>query len=206
MKIAVIDYGLGNLHSVLKALNKVSEKERIFLATKKEQITSADKIILPGQGAILACMKALEKMNLIEVLKNSAKTKPFLGICIGPQLMSQRSEENGGVSALGLIPYHTLKFSSEDNIKIPHMGWNNIQQQQAHFLWQGIADNSFFYFVHSYFLQALENDNNTLGITEYGKNFCSAIIYDNLAGLQAHPEKSGDNGLKFLENFLKWKI
>ena len=109
MKIAVIDYGLGNLHSVLKALNKVAEKQEIFLATQKEQIKAADKIVLPGQGAILACMEALKNLDLIESLKIAAQEKPFLGICIGPQLMSQKSEENCVVSGLGLINYETLK-------------------------------------------------------------------------------------------------
>lgn len=205
MKIAVIDYGLGNLHSVLKALNKVAEKQEIFLATQKEQIKAADKIVLPGQGAILACMEALKNLDLIESLKIAAQEKPFLGICIGPQLMSQKSEENGGVSGLGLINYETLKFKAEDKIKIPHMGWNSIKQEKEHFLWNGISDESFFYFVHSYYLSPLTNNSLAIGQTNYGKNFTSALAYENLAGLQAHPEKSGENGLRFLKNFVNWR-
>ena len=206
-RIAVIDYGMGNLHSVCKALAHVAPEATITLATDRHTIAAADRILLPGQGAIAACMAELRKLDLIEPLLQAAREKPFLGICIGPQLMMRHSEENGGVDGLGLFDGNVVRFTPDlidqgETIKIPHMGWNTIKQTHAHPLWEGIADNSHFYYVHSYHL----SDNpDTIGTTDYGVTFPAAIARDNIAGLQAHPEKSADNGLRFLANFVQWQ-
>ena len=207
MKIAVIDYEMGNLHSVCKALDKVASNARVQLASKPEEIASADRIVLPGQGAIAACINAIKNKNLLPALQDAARNKPFLGICIGPQLMSRYSSENNGVEALGFFDCETRRFEPDsydlgEKIKIPQMGWNRIKQTIAHPLWQGIADESYFYFVHSYHLT---NSPYCIGECSYGEVFPAAICRENLAGLQAHPEKSGNNGLQFLANFLSWQ-
>lgn len=207
MKIAIVDYGMGNLHSVLKALQTVAPEAELCLATQAAEIRQADRILLPGQGAIAACMKALQDLDLIEALHQAAREKPFLGICIGPQLMMERSAENGGVAGLGLFAGEVVRFDSQltdggEQIKIPHMGWNTIQQDKPHFLWQGIADHSYFYYVHSYHLTP---NPHSIGSTQYGITFPAAIAHDNIAGLQAHPEKSSQAGLQFLANFVAWQ-
>lgn len=207
MNIAVIDYGMGNLHSVCKALAHVAPTTTITLATTAAAIHQADRILLPGQGAIAACMAELSKLDLIAPLKQAAKEKPFLGICIGPQLMMTHSEENGGVEGLGLFGGNVVRFTADlidqgTPIKIPHMGWNTVKQTESHPLWQGIADNSHFYYVHSYHLS---DSTHTIGTTDYGITFPAAIARDNIAGLQAHPEKSAANGLRFLANFAQWQ-
>lgn len=207
MKLAIIDYGMGNLHSVIKALEKVAPEVELKLAITAKSIAEADRILLPGQGAIAGCMQALGRLELIDALKQAAKTKPFLGICIGPQLMMQHSEENGGVSGLNLFENKVIKFNPQDKdgdkpIKIPHMGWNTISQTKAHFLWQDIEDNSYFYYVHSYHI---DSSPHTIGTSTYGVTFPAAIAHDNIAGLQAHPEKSADAGLRFLYNFIHWQ-
>lgn len=206
-RIAIIDYGMGNLHSVHKALAHVAPQAKITLATDRQTIAAADRILLPGQGAIAACMAELERLELIEPLRQAAREKPFLGICIGPQLMMRHSEENGGVNGLGLFDGEVIRFSPElqdqgEPIKIPHMGWNTIRQTRAHPLWQAIADESHFYYVHSYHLS---DSAHTIGTTHYGVTFPAAIAKDNLAGLQAHPEKSAAHGLRFLANFVQWQ-
>ncbi|UJF24811.1 imidazole glycerol phosphate synthase subunit HisH [Suttonella sp. R2A3] len=206
-RIAVIDYGMGNLHSVCKALAHVAPQADIFLTTEASGISKADRILLPGQGAIAACMAQLQTLDLIDPLLLAAQEKPFLGICIGPQLMMQHSEENGGVDGLGLFDGQVVRFDTEltdqqQPIKIPHMGWNTISQTAKHPLWSGIADHSHFYYVHSYHLHDSEH---TIGETTYGCTFPAAIARDNIAGLQAHPEKSSDAGLRFLANFVDWQ-
>ena len=200
--IAVIDYGAGNLHSVCKALAHVAPEARITLAQTAAQIAQADRILLPGQGAMRGCMDNLRTHDLIDALHSAAKNKPFLGICIGPQLMSARSEENGGVDGLGFFPCRTIRFADAPGRKIPHMGWNTLAQTAAHPLWANIPDHSHFYYVHSYHLTPSAY---TIGETTYGDVFPAAIAHDNLAGLQAHPEKSAAPGLQFLANFVQWQ-
>lgn len=202
MNIAVIDYGMGNLHSVCKALAHVAPQARITLARTAADIARADRILLPGQGAIKGCMAHIRAQDIEQALKQAAKEKPFLGICIGPQLMSRHSEENGGVDGLGLFPANVVRFAADKNLKIPHMGWNTIRQTQSHPLWRNIADHSHFYYVHSYHLTASPC---TIGETDYAAPFPAAVAQDNIAGLQAHPEKSGDSGLQFLANFVVWQ-
>lgn len=207
MNIAIVDYGMGNLHSAYKAVQKVALNARVELVDTPEKIQAADRIILPGQGAIAACMAAIRSKHLLAALKDAAKNKPFLGICIGPQLMSCHSTENNGVDGIGLLDCETVRFNPDgedcgEKIKIPQMGWNQIKQNREHFLWNGISDNSFFYFVHSYHL----TDNDfSIGTCSYGETFPAAVAKDNIAGLQAHPEKSGENGLRFLANFVAWQ-
>lgn len=202
MNIAIIDYGMGNLHSVCKALAHVAPKARLTLARNAAQIHSADRILLPGQGAIKGCMAHIRAQDIEDALRQAAREKPFLGICIGPQLMSRCSEENGGVDGLGFFDGDVVRFAEQPNLKIPHMGWNTLRQTRAHPLWNNIPDHSHFYYVHSYHLTPSPH---TLGETEYGAPFPAAIARDNLAGLQAHPEKSADAGLQFLANFVAWK-
>lgn len=208
MKIGIVDYGMGNLHSVYKALAYVAPEADIRFCTTAADIHAADRILLPGQGAIKGCMEHIRAQDIEDALKQAAREKPFLGICIGPQLMMQHSEENGGIAGLGLFDDSVVRFT--DNltdetgapIKIPHMGWNTIKQTASHPLWYGIADNSHFYYIHSYHLSA---NPHTIGETVYGTAYPAAIARDNIAGLQAHPEKSGPAGLQFLANFADWK-
>ena len=201
-RIAVIDYGMGNLHSVCKALAHAAPKATVTLATNAAQIQAADRILLPGQGAIKGCMDNIRTQNIEEALKQAAREKPFLGICIGPQLMCAHSEENGGIDGLGFFATEVKRFAEAPGLKIPHMGWNTIRQTQAHPLWADIPDNSHFYYVHSYHLTASPH---TIGETQYSDTFPAAIARDNLAGLQAHPEKSAQAGLQFLANFACWQ-
>lgn len=205
--VAVIDYGMGNLYSVGKALNKVAPNAKVLFSANAKAIASADRILLPGQGAIGACMARLQRLDLLEALKSAAKVKPFLGICIGPQLMMQHSAENGGVAGLGLFAGQVIKFddnlfTQQHKIKIPHMGWNTIHQTHAHPLWRNIANNSYFYYVHSYHLHDCQA---VIGQTHYGIDFPAVIAHDNIAGLQAHPEVSAQAGLQFLANFMDWQ-
>ena len=202
MNIAIIDYGMGNLHSVCKALAHAAPNTRAYLAKTAADIALADRILLPGQGAIRGCMANIRAQGIEEALKQAAREKPFLGICIGPQLMMTRSEENGGVDGLGFFSGTVTRFTEQPGIKIPHMGWNTIRQIRPHALWTNIPDNSHFYYVHSYHLPATEH---TIGETDYSITFPAAIAHDNLAGLQAHPEKSGAAGLQFLANFVQWQ-
>lgn len=207
MKIAIIDYGMGNLHSVYKALAYIAPEATIYFATTATDIAAADRLILPGQGAIKACMENIRQQNIEEAIKQAAREKPFLGICIGPQLMMTHSEENGGIEGLNLFDGNVIRFKTdyrdEQNfpIKIPHMGWNTITQTVNHPLWNGIPDNSHFYYVHSYHLST---NAYTIGETTYGITYPAAIAKENIAGLQAHPEKSSHTGLQFLANFVDW--
>lgn len=208
--VAVIDYGASNLRSVVKALEHVADaKSRISVCTTAEQIQQADRIVFPGQGAIKQCMDSLRSRNLIEPLLESLRNKPFLGLCLGLQSLMQFSEEDGGTDGLGVIAGKVIKFpkqkadSNGDKYKIPHMGWNNVEQQQSHPLWKGIPSGERFYFVHSYHVQP-ESSVVTAATTSYIVDFTSVIARDNLFAVQFHPEKSQRAGLQLLSNFLAW--
>jgi glutamine amidotransferase len=208
--IAVIDYGMGNLRSVAKALEHVAPQVRVLVTQKAADILQADRVVFPGQGAIRDCMRELEHWKLMEVVCQAAAEKPFLGLCLGPQALMDFSEENGGVNCLGILPGQVIRFpkdlqdpDSGERLKIPHMGWNRVQQTIPHPLWKGIPQNSRFYFVHSYYLQPTTADLQT-GITHYGFNFASAIGRDNIFAVQFHPEKSARFGLMLLTNFVSW--
>ena len=209
--IAIIDYGMGNLYSVTKAVEHVAgPKDKIIVTSDADKITSSDKVIFPGQGAAKDCMSALQEYDLKAAIIDTATQKPFLGICMGMQVLMQMSEENDGIDCLGFykgsVKYfgnHLSIGSGENHFKVPHMGWNCIEQQQNHPLWKGISESSYFYFVHSYFVAA-ENDNLIAGTTCYGPTFTSVIAQDNVFAMQCHPEKSAQAGLQLLNNFLNW--
>lgn len=209
MKIAIVDYGMGNLFSVFKALQYVAEGAEIILSADPEQISLADKVVFPGQGAMPDCMHALESRGLRQVVVSAARTKPFLGICVGAQLLFEESEE-GNTPGLGIFAGRVIRFKPEamhdatgNKLKVPHMGWNEIFQTHTHPLWQGIPDKTRFYFVHSYHF-APTDSSLILGETAYPDRFASVIGKNNIFAMQCHPEKSHAAGLTLLRNFVAW--
>lgn len=211
--IAIVDYGSGNIFSVARALHAAAPDARIVLAQTPQAILDADRVVLPGQGAMPDCMAHLDQSGLRDALLTAARTKPLLGICVGEQMLFDSSQE-GNVLCLGLIPGQVRRFegpnykssdhASGPGLKVPHIGWNRVHQTQDHPLWAGIEDGAFFYFVHSYFVDPLHID-QTCGSTHYGQRFTSAIANANIFALQCHPEKSADNGLQLFRNFANWK-
>ena len=208
--IAVVDYGMGNLRSVVNALQVVAEsQDRVLLTSDPQQILSADRVVFPGQGAAGDCMRAIDEYGLREAIVAAATERPFLGICMGMQVLIEHSEENQGTECLGIFKGRVKYFGdahkdqSGAKLKVPHMGWNRVAQTQSHPLWHSIDDGSRFYFVHSYYLDA-EDPHLVAGTTEYGFSFTSVVARDNLFALQCHPEKSADCGLQLLHNFVRW--
>ena len=208
--IAIIDYGMGNLRSVAKALEHVAPQARVFVTQNRHDILHADRVVFPGQGSIRDCMRELARWDLVEVVRDAARSKPFLGLCLGPQALLDFSEENGGVAGLKVLPGRVVWFgelhdpASGERLKVPHMGWNQAHQVRSHPLWAGIAQDSRFYFVHSYYLQPAD-EALVAGRTRYGFDFASAIARDNLFAVQFHPEKSAQAGLRLLANFAEWQ-
>ena len=203
MSIAIVDYGMGNVRSVQKAIEHVAPNDQVFLTDNAKLISEADRIVFPGQGAMGACMQALNEHGLVDVIKQAANEKPFLGICLGLQLLFDHSQENGGTDGLSIIPGDVVKFDKSE-LKIPHMGWNNVKQDIEHPLWHNIDDNARFYSVHSYYVK--EADHSVVaGSTDYGIDFTCAIAKDNMFAVQFHPEKSQHDGLQLLTNFVNWK-
>jgi len=209
-RIAVLDYGMGNLRSVSKAIEHVASDAEVRVTDDHEWIKSADRIVFPGQGAARDCMVAIGEHHLNREVLDAVQNKPFLGICMGLQVLMEFSEENDGTELLGIYPGKVQRFPADmpgDNnllLKIPHMGWSQVQQKQPHPLWDGIADGSRFYFVHSY--HVVPDDKGLVAATtEYGVEFVSAIAKDNVFAVQFHPEKSADTGLRLLKNFMNWK-
>lgn len=204
--IAVIDYGMGNLRSVAKALEFVSTA-RVEVTADPDVVRRADRVVFPGQGAIRDCISELQRLELTDAIRELIRTKPFLGICIGMQALMTHSEENEGVDALGVFAGEVRHFRSVlgDNarLKIPHMGWNRVRQTVPHPLWRGIEDGSRFYFVHSYFV-APEDPSLTTGTSDYGVSFTAALGRGNVFATQFHPEKSQRAGLSLLANFVRW--
>jgi len=205
--IAVIDYGMGNLRSVCKALEHVAPEHTVRLAKDPAMIRAAERVVFPGQGAIGGCMRALDEGGLRDALVEAATTKPFLGICLGLQALFEFSEEGGGVAGLGLmqgrVPLFRPDTASTVRLKVPHMGWNEVQQVMPHPLWHDIPQGSRFYFVHSYYAQPATSE-ATYGTTEYGISFTSAAAQGNIFAVQFHPEKSQLHGLTLLKNFCQW--
>ena len=201
--IAVIDYGLGNLKSVSKALEAVGAE--VEVTNNSEKIAEAKAIVLPGVGAFHRGVENLKSMGIVpSIFKAIGQGKPFLGICLGLQLLFAESEEHGSPKGLDIIKGRVKRFSAD--VKVPHMGWNTIKQTSDHRpqtidLFKAIPEESYFYFVHSYYVEP-ENENVIAATTDYGKEFVSAINKDNIWGVQFHPEKSGELGLKVLKNFL----
>ena len=206
--IAVIDYGMGNLRSVSKAIEHVAPGVDVRVTDDPSVVRDADRVVFPGQGAMPDCMRELRGRGLYQAVMDAACDKPFLGICIGVQMLFERSEE-GDTPGLGILPGRVRRFAHElvgDNgqkLKVPHMGWNEVEQCIEHPLWRGIAQNTRFYFVHSYYPEP-ENAGLTAGISRYPGAFACAAASDNLFAVQFHPEKSAAAGLKLLANFATW--
>ncbi|MGD8956655.1 MAG: imidazole glycerol phosphate synthase subunit HisH [Chromatiaceae bacterium] len=210
-KIAVIDYGMGNLRSVSKAVEHVAGRAEVRVTDDPGFIAAADRVVFPGQGAARDCMAAISEHHLNRAILQAAQNKPFLGICMGLQVLMSYSYENNGTELLGLFDGRVKRFDGlamDDNglpLKIPHMGWNQVHQVMAHPLWQGIEDQSRFYFVHSY--RVVPEDTSLIAATtDYGVRFTAAIARDKLFATQFHPEKSADVGLRLLSNFVNWAI
>lgn len=207
--IAVIDYGMGNLHSVAKALEHVAPLARVRVTQRATDILEADRVVFPGQGAIGHCMQELARLDLVETVRRAAREKPFLGMCLGPQALMTHSDENGGIAALDVFAGDVHRFPEglRDahglRLKIPHMGWSCVQQIRPHALWAGIEDGARFYFVHSYHL-APADPALVAGETEYGIRFATALARANVFAVQFHPEKSAAAGLQLLANFAVW--
>ena len=217
-RIAVVDYGMGNLRSVEQALRHVTEgtdAAEVVLASTPDVVASADRIVFPGQGAMRDCMAELDARNLRQAVKDAAASKPFLGICIGLQMLFEHSEE-GDAAGLGILPGQVKRFAGDlrgadgQRLKVPHMGWNQVSQvaqtqgaQTSHALWSGIDDQAYFYFVHSYHLVP-DDPALIVGRTEYGLPFTAAVARDNIFAIQCHPEKSARDGLQLLRNFVSW--
>ncbi|MGD8572573.1 MAG: imidazole glycerol phosphate synthase subunit HisH [Gammaproteobacteria bacterium] len=207
--IAVIDYGMGNLHSVAKALASVTDV-RIEVTHDAETILRADRIVLPGVGAIRDCMAELKRLGLDDVIHEVAKTKPFLGVCVGMQALMDHSEENDGTRCLGIFSGTVKSFGknlidpvTNERLKVPHMGWNQVDQVMKHPLWKDIAQDTRFYFVHSFYVEPSTPD-PIAGSTVYGHPFTSALAQDNVFAVQFHPEKSHHAGLMLYRNFVHW--
>ncbi|RPH63235.1 MAG: imidazole glycerol phosphate synthase subunit HisH [Burkholderiales bacterium] len=210
MLIAVVDYGMGNLRSVAKALEHVAPKARVVIAGDAAGVDSADRVVFPGQGAMPDCMRFLDASGLRDAVLRAARSKPLFGVCVGEQMLFERSEE-GDTPGLGVLPGRVLRFpqaamrtSDGARLKVPHMGWNRVFQSRAHPIWSGVPDGSFFYFVHSFFA-APAHDELSVGETEYGLRFTSAVARDNIFATQFHPEKSAANGLRLYANFIHWQ-
>ena len=209
-KIAVLDYGMGNLRSVSKALEHVAPDAKVRVTDDHEWIKTADRVVFPGQGAARDCMAAIGQHHLNREVREAMESKPFLGICMGLQVLMEFSEENDGTELLGIFSGRVKRFVPDMPgdaglyLKIPHMGWSQVHQSRPHPLWEGIADDTRFYFVHSYHVVPADPE-LVAATTEYGVEFVSAISRGNLFAVQFHPEKSADAGLRLLKNFVNWK-
>ena len=208
--IAVVDYGMGNLRSVSKAVEHVANGKLVVVTSDAAVIQAAERVIFPGQGAMPDCMRELGARNLRAAIIDAANNKPFLGICIGMQLLFDHSEE-GDTAGLGLLKGNVKRFAEKltddvgDKLKVPHMGWNQVYQHKKHALWADIADATRFYHVHSYYAAPLDSAAVTAGETEYPNRFTSAVARDNIFATQFHVEKSAAAGLQLLANFVNWK-
>ena len=208
-RIAVIDYGMGNLRSVSRALERVAPGDEIVVSDSAEVIGASDRIVCPGQGAARDCMAALHASGLGQVVVDTVDSRPFLGICMGLQVLLGRSEENGGVACLGVVPGRVRRFADPPRaadgtrLKVPHMGWSPVRQARPHALWRGIEDGTRFYFAHSY---VCEPDDAALavGTCDHGGEFAAALAYPGFFACQFHPEKSSRDGLRLLAIFVAW--
>lgn len=208
--IAIVDYGMGNLRSVAQALLTAAPEARVAIVDQAAQIDSADRVVLPGQGAMPDCMASLNASGLREAVLRAAASKPLLGVCVGEQMLFDWSAE-GETPGLGLLPGNVLRFALEGRLqddgsrfKVPQMGWNRVEEVRAHPLWEGIPDQTFFYFVHSYYV-APRDAADSVGQTVYGERFTSAVARDNIFATQFHPEKSAAAGLRLYRNFVDWQ-
>jgi glutamine amidotransferase len=209
--VAVVDYGMGNLRSVANAVMHVARDSgfEVVVTARPEEVRAAERIVLPGQGAMPDCMRELRDSGLQESVLEAAAAKPLFGVCVGMQMLLDRSHE-GPTDGLALIHGEVLKFELAGRLqpdgsrfKVPQMGWNQVRQADPHALWRGVADESYFYFVHSYYVRP-SDARHSVGEADYGTRFTAAIARDNIFATQFHPEKSADQGLALYRNFLHW--
>jgi len=212
--IAIVDYGMGNLRSVAKAVEHVAPNVRVRVSSDAAEISSADRVVFPGQGAMPDCMRYLQQAGLEEAVLRAAREKPLLAVCIGEQMLFDLSEEArapaAGTPGLGLFAGAVVRFRDAEleqpdgrRLKVPHMGWNRVRQARPHLLWHGIPDESWFYFVHSYYV-APSDPRVVFGEATYGRSFTCVVARDNIFATQFHPEKSAAAGLRIYENFTRW--
>jgi glutamine amidotransferase len=212
--VAVIDYGMGNLRSVAQAVMAAAQGSgvEVIITADPAQVRQADRVVLPGQGAMRDCMRELHDSGLLPEVLHAAAHKPMFGVCVGMQMLLDHSAEGaaGGTDCLGLIPGEVVKFDLAGQLqpdgsryKVPQMGWNRVHQTRPHPVWAGVPDNSYFYFVHSFYAKPLDA-RHTAGVSDYGQGFTSAVSRDNIFATQFHPEKSADMGLMLYRNFLSW--
>lgn len=204
--IAIIDYGMGNLHSVSKAIEHVAPDAKVIVTSDPQQIRAADRVILPGVGAIRDCMAEIHRLGFDALVKELVKDRPVMGICVGMQAMMEHSQENDGVDCIGLFPGEVEYFgddlrAGDERLKVPHMGWNQVEHG-THPLWDGIASGERFYFVHSYYVS--EDVEHAFATAQYGKGIAAAVMQKNIFAVQFHPEKSQHAGLQLLKNFSQW--
>lgn len=208
--IAIIDYGMGNLRSVAKAIESVAPKAKVVVTQDPAVLASAGRVVFPGQGAMPDCMRELAACGLRQAVLDAAASKPFLGICLGLQMLFDFSEE-GDVAGLGILPGKVVRFSaphrcktSGESLKVPHMGWNKVvQTDPSHPMWAGIDNHERFYFVHGYYVIPADTTTDAAH-TEYGLRFTSGVAQANIFAIQFHPEKSAQAGLQLLDNFVRW--
>lgn len=210
--VAIVDYGMGNLRSVSQAVLHVAQGSglEVVVTSRPEEVFAAERIVLPGQGAMPDCMRELRDSGLREAVLDAAARKPMMGVCVGMQMLLERSEE-GPAEGLGLIPGEVVRFRLDgqrqpdgSRYKVPQMGWNRVSQARPHPVWAGVPDGAYFYFVHSFYARPADPAHST-GETEYGTRFTCAVARDNIFATQFHPEKSADHGLALYRNFLAWK-
>ena len=209
--VAVVDYGMGNLRSVAQAVRHVAADSgfQVVVTSRPEEVRAAERVVLPGQGAMPDCMRELRDSGLLEPVLDAAAAKPLFGVCVGMQMLLDRSDE-GPTDGLGLIHGQVVRFELAGQLqpdgsryKVPQMGWNRVRQAQPHALWAGVADDSYFYFVHSYYARP-SDARHSAGEADYGVRFTAAVARDNIFATQFHPEKSADQGLTLYRNFLHW--
>jgi glutamine amidotransferase len=209
--VAVVDYGMGNLHSVAQAVRHVAQGTgyEAVVTASPEEVRRAERIVLPGQGAMPDCMRELRESGLMESVLEAAASKPMFGVCVGMQMLLDRSHE-GPTEGLGLVHGEVLRFALDGQVqpdgsryKVPQMGWNQVWQAQPHAMWDGVPDGSYYYFVHSYYARP-SDARHSVGEADYGPRFTAAVARDNIFATQFHPEKSADQGLALYRNFLHW--
>ena len=209
--VAIVDYGMGNLRSVSQAVLHVARGSDIgvIVTSRPDEVYAAERVVLPGQGAMPDCMRELRESGLQDAVLHAAANKPLMGVCVGMQMLLSRSEE-GPTEGLDLIPGEVIRFRLEgqrqpdgSRYKVPQMGWNRVFQARAHPIWAGVPDGAYFYFVHSFYARPFD-PRHSVGETEYGQRFTSALARDNIFATQFHPEKSADHGLALYRNFLYW--
>jgi glutamine amidotransferase len=208
-KIVVVD-GLGNLRSVAQALRAADADAEVIVSNQAADIDAADRVVLPGQGAMRDCMRSLRESGAEDAVLRAMKTRPVMGVCVGEQMLFDASEENEGTPGLGLLPGKVVRFQLDGKLqadgsrfKVPQMGWNRVRQVRAHPLWEGVEDGAYFYFVHSYYAQP-DNPADTIGEADFGGAYCCAVARENIVATQFHPEKSAAAGLRLYRNFMHW--